>query len=139
MGLAVATLRKQNDKSGEPIGARPAFVIVGPTLESAAREVLTAEVVESTSNTMRGVARLVVEPRLESSRYPNNSAARWYLLGDPRSVAPFVLGTVGGSPLAPSVETLPTTPERFAMAWRSRIDFAIAQNDPRGAVRSEGA
>jgi hypothetical protein len=142
---AVAMMRAQVDKAGEPVGAVPGFLVVPPELEQYARQLmesieLTADVGQNgSSNPWRGTAEVVVEPRLSSPKYPNNSARAWYLIAKPESVPPFVLGAEGGSFPAPRTEEeRDKSLNTFAHKWRARIDFGVAQNDYRGAVKSAG-
>lgn len=74
-------LRSQKGLSGLPIRVTPKYLLVPPTLETPAEQLLTAIAAAKTAdvNPFAGSLTLVVEPRLAS-------ATRWYVAADPAEI-----------------------------------------------------
>lgn len=146
LALAIARMRSFTDKNGEPAGSAPAFLVVPPELELEGRRLLeSTEVTGETGgngskNPMRGVAKLIVEPRLSNSNYANASTTAWYLVADPFFTPAMVLGSGGltGAVPRPVIEMMASNPSNFNMSWRARIDFGVGMYDERGAVKATG-
>ena len=65
------------------LGLVPNLLVVPPALEKKAREILMADQINGTTNTMKGTATLHVEPRL-------NTDTEWHLLCTTRPVKPVI-------------------------------------------------
>ena len=61
---ARAAMRSLKNENGKPLGIEPMLLVVPPSLEAAALQLLNAEMINGTSNTMRGTAQLLVTPWL---------------------------------------------------------------------------
>jgi len=61
---ARASMGSMKGDYGKVLGLRPNLLLVPPSLEGAARRILTADIVASTSNVMRGTAEALVSPYL---------------------------------------------------------------------------
>ena len=110
---AITALRHQTDDAGRPIDVQPQFLIVPPSLEFAARQLLaSAEVccsgtgTDPTGNPVQGMLQLVVEPRLGVDT-PVDS---WYVSADARS-CPMIVG------MGPQ----DTPASRISGNWRGRF------------------
>lgn len=63
-GAARAALTGMKGDYGRPLGLRPNLLLVGPSQESAARQILNAEQINGTDNIWKGTAELLVTPWL---------------------------------------------------------------------------
>ena len=57
---ARAAMMAYKGENGEPLGIVPNLLVVGPSLEKAARDVTDAAVLGTNTNTMRGVMKTIV-------------------------------------------------------------------------------
>ena len=73
---------KLNSK-GRPLALVPDLLVVPPALEADARDILVADFINGTKNTMQGTAEIHVEPRLASD-------SAWFLLCTKRPVKPLI-------------------------------------------------
>ncbi len=71
------------NSKGRSLGLMPDLLVVPPALEAAARDILVADFVNGTKNTMQGTAQIHVEPRLKSD-------TAWFLLCTKRPVKPLI-------------------------------------------------
>ena len=63
---ARAAMMNVRADGGRVLGVSPTMLIVPPTLEAQAREILTNDMVDGSSNPWKGTASLIVSPFLES-------------------------------------------------------------------------
>ena len=68
---------------GESAALVPDLLVVPPALEADARDILVADFINGTKNTMQGTAEIHVEPRLASD-------SAWFLLCTKRPVKPLI-------------------------------------------------
>ena len=68
---------------GRSLGLVPDLLVVPPALEAAARDILVADFVNGTKNTMQGTAEIHVEPRLKTD-------SEWHLLCTKRPIKPLI-------------------------------------------------
>ena len=80
---ARAMMRGYKNSKGRSLALVPNLLVVPPTLEAKAREILVAEFINGTKNTMQGTAELHVEPRLTSD-------TAWFLLDTSRPIKPLI-------------------------------------------------
>lgn len=80
---ARAMMRGYKNSKGRSLALVPNLLVVPPALEAKAREILVAEFINGTKNTMQGTAELHVEPRLTSD-------AAWFLLDTSRPIKPLI-------------------------------------------------
>lgn len=78
-----AIMSVRGDK-GNSLGLVPDLLVVSPAMEEAARLILEADVINGTTNVMKGTAKLHVEPILAEK--PDS----WYLLCVSRFLKPFI-------------------------------------------------
>jgi len=86
--VARATMRAYQDNQGEPRneGELNLYVICRPELEGIVDEVLTADMLNNTTNTLKGAAKKVI-----SSRLPAGADVRsWYLMDASGNLKPMV-------------------------------------------------
>lgn len=81
---ARASIMSITNAAGEPLNLVPDKLVVPPALESKAREILLADIVNSTTNTMKGTAEPVV-----STQLAGNPDA-WYLLCTSMPIKPLI-------------------------------------------------
>lgn len=131
VALAVAQLRGQKSLDGLALNLQPAYLVVGPAKEVAARQLLAAVVATKASdvNVWSGFAELIVDANITGNE--------WYLFAAP-GVAPAVIyGYVAGSE-GPQVRTERDF-DTQAIKVAASLDFAVGAIDFRGAVKNAGA
>lgn len=132
LGLARRALRERKGLDGvTPISATPAFLLVGPELETLAEQVLSsiyaAEVGDV--NPFAGKLRLLVEPRL--------SGNDWYVFADPARLA-----TLQHAYLSSAQGVQIQRQEAWntlGLSFRAFLDFGAGWVDWRGAQYNAGA
>ena len=138
-----------NIEDGNPIALNPRYLLVPPELEVAADELfkstnLVATGVESSAqrdaqtNIHANKYMPVVSPYLSNSNFTGYSSTAWYLVGDPQDVPAFEIAYLNGVE-QPTVEEVPVAANVLGKAFRGYFDFGVAEQDPRGAVKSKGA
>lgn len=80
---ARAMMMNFKNSKGRSLGLVPDLLVVPPALEAAARDILVADFVNGTKNTMQGTADIHVEPRLKSD-------SAWFLLCTKRPIKPLI-------------------------------------------------
>ncbi|MCY0149857.1 Mu-like prophage major head subunit gpT family protein [Hoeflea sp. G2-23] len=131
IGAAVAALRAQKSLDGMVLNLQPAFLVVGPTYETAARQILASINATKASevNVWSGFATLVVDA--------NISGNAWYLFASPTVAPTVVFGYVGGAegPQVRSERDFDTQAVKVAAS----LDFAVGAIDFRGGYKNAGA
>ncbi|MGP2492291.1 prohead protease/major capsid protein fusion protein [Mesorhizobium sp. PUT5] len=127
----VKALRAQTSLDGLPLNLQPAYLVVGPDLEVAARTLLTAIAATKTSdvNPWANFAELVVDANLGATEH--------YLFTSPGAAPTVVYGYVAGSE-GPQVRTERDF-DTQAVKVAAGLDFAVGAIDFRGAVKNAGA
>jgi len=141
LAQAVTTLRRQTDRFDKPLNLQPRFLVVPPELEATGRAVLNSTEVGRvdagpSGNPMRGVAELIVEPRLSSAAFAGSSDAAWYLWSNPNEGAALV-GLLNGRE-SPTVESRDPGVNVLGLSWRAFVDFGVSLHEHRSAVFATG-
>jgi len=130
IGLAVAALRAQTSLDGMVLNLQPAFLVVGPAYETAARQILASVNATKASdvNVWSNFAELVVDANITGNA--------WYLFAAPSAAPVVVYGYVGGSegPQVRSERDFDTQAVKVAVS----LDFAVGAIDFRGAYKNAG-
>lgn len=131
VAVAVAALRGQKSLDGLPLNLQPAFLVVGPQQEVAARQLLAAITATKASdvNVWSGFAELIVDAEITDKR--------WYVFAAPGSAPAVVYGYVAGSE-GPQVRTERDF-DTQAVKVAAGLDFATGVIDFRGAFSNAGA
>lgn len=131
VGAAVAALRGQKSLDGLVLNLQPAFLVVGPAREVAARQLLAAVQATKASdvNVWSGFAELIVDAEITDNR--------WYIFASPGSAPVVVYGYVGGAE-GPQVRTERDF-DTQAVKVAAGLDFAAGAVDFRGAYLNAGA
>lgn len=84
------TMLLYKSENGEPLDINPRLLVVPPSLEKTAKQIVEAENISvgsgsTQTNVYKGTAEVLVVPRLEA-----NSATTWYLMDDTKSVKPLI-------------------------------------------------
>lgn len=146
LGAAVAAMRSQRDSQGFDLNIAPIALVVGPSLELTARNLLNSgELLGLTaSNTPSGnpvkgiVPNLIVEPRLaNSTRFSGTSTSQWYLFGGPNT-RPVTVGFLDNK-TTPTVEVADADFDTLGVQMRTFFDFGCALSDPKAAYKATGA
>ena len=80
---ARAMMQSFKNSKGRSLGLVPDLLVVPPALEATARDILIADYVNGTRNTMKDTAEIHVEPRLTSD-------SAWFLLATKRPLKPLI-------------------------------------------------
>lgn len=72
------------NEAGQPLNIVPDILLVPPALETEARMILEAELINGTTNINKGLAKVVVWPELA------DKPTQWHLLCTRRSLKPFI-------------------------------------------------
>lgn len=80
---ARAMMMSYKNSKGRSLGLVPNLLVVPPALEAAARDILVADFVNGTKNTMQGTAEIHVEPNLKTD-------TEWHLLCTNRPIKPLI-------------------------------------------------
>lgn len=131
VAAAVAALRGQKSLDGLVLNLQPAFLVVGPQQEVAARKLLAAVMATKASdvNVWSGFAELIVDAEITDKR--------WYVFAAPGSAPVLVYGYVAGSE-GPQVRTERDF-DTQAVKVAAGLDFAAGVIDFRGAYCNPGA
>lgn len=145
---ALINFRNQVDPNGQPLGAIPAILLTGPTLEVDALELLkaiqlvgtgqTANTRQPNINVWSGRYEPVVSSYLENASFTNYSTTAWYLLADPADV-PVVEACFLNGIEEPTVQTATPDFDTLGIAMRGFMDFGIKMQNFRGVQKSKGA
>ena len=81
---ARASMMSLTNSKGRALSLVPNLLVVPPALETAARDILVADYINGTKNTMQGTAKPLVVPQLAG----HDSA--WYLLCASRPIRPLI-------------------------------------------------
>jgi phage major head subunit gpT-like protein len=131
IGTTVSYLRKQKSLDGLPLNLSPAYLVVGPELEVAARQLLAAVTATKTAdvNVWANFAELIVDANITDQS--------WYVFASPSTAPVIVYGYVGGSegPQVRSERDFDTQAVKVAAS----LDFAVGAIDFRGAVKAPSA
>lgn len=146
---AAQKMKLQRDCWGEPIVARPRFLLVPPELGIIANQIVRSELLAAsgstdrtsvpTSNPYFGALDVLESPYLSLSTITGSSTTAWYLLSDPSILEAVELVFVDGV-TAPQVETfsLSENPHKLCYTWRAHMDFGAALMEPRAIVKVTG-
>lgn len=81
---ARAAIMSLTNSKGQPLNLVPDKLVVPPALEKDARDILVADFINGTRNTMQGTAKPVIAPQLAGSD------TAWYLLCTTRPIKPLI-------------------------------------------------
>ncbi len=146
LGAAIQAMKSQRDSQGFDIDIQPQALVVGPSLELTARNLLkSAELLaiatesQPNGNPVQGIVpHLVVEPRLaNSTRFENTSATQWMLFGGPRT-KPITVGFLNGMQ-SPTVDIQDADFDKLGVQMRVYHDYGCALGDPKAAYKATGA
>ncbi|MBV2183848.1 MAG: Mu-like prophage major head subunit gpT family protein [Rhizobium sp.] len=131
IGAAVAALRAQTSLDGMVLNLQPAYLVVGPAYETAARLILASVNATKTAdiNIWSSFAELVIDANITGNA--------WYLFASPAAAPVVVYGYVGGAegPQVRSERDFDTQAVKVAAS----LDFAVGSIDFRGAYKNAGA
>lgn len=135
---------KQVDSTGEPVAVDPSFLVVPPSLDVTARELVTATTVVTGEAATRPAANVVgkglevvTSPYLEAEGYAGNSATGWYLFGDPNLVDTFEVGYLKGRK-EPVVERGEFDLSKFGISYRVSHHFGVREQGTVGMAFAKG-
>lgn len=137
--LSIATLsaarqamRSQKGLDGKtPVGVRPAYLVVGPALETEAEQILAtlAATKADDVNPFSGSLQLIVEPRI--------TGKQWYVFGDKATAPVLEIATLTAAP-GPQIASREGW-STLGREYRVTLDLGVGVTDWRGAYRNAGA
>lgn len=130
VAVAVAALRGQKSLDGMALNLQPAFLVVGPQQEVAARQLLAAVTAAKSAdvNVWTGFAELIVDAEITDKR--------WHLFAAPGGAPVVVYGYVAGAE-GPQIRTERDF-DTQALKVAASLDFAAGAVDFRGAYLNAG-
>ena len=148
LATAIQKFRDQTDPAGDPVGYEPRFLVVPTALEQTAKELVTADRINtggsSTTdkvpnvNIYQGLFVPLVSAYLSKSTITGYSSTAWYLLADPMDCPVIEVAFLNGQE-EPTIETADADFETLGIQMRGYFDFGVAKQDYRGGVKSKGA
>jgi hypothetical protein len=144
---ALANMRNRKDSDGENLDIAGTVLLVPPSLEATALQVLNSQEVmryvsstvdnAPTANPVRNSLTLAVEPRLENSLYTGHSSTAWYVFSNPADGA-VAMAFLNGQQ-NPTVEQQEASFNTLGIAFRGFIDVGCSLADPAAALKMAGA
>lgn len=131
VSAARLALRKQTDAGSNLISITPAYLLVGPEIETAAEKFLASITPAKTddTNVFSGKLTLVVEPRL--------TGKQWYISASPAEVPSLEYSYLAGEP--GPVVSQEVGFDVDGLRFRVREDFGAGWLDHRGWFKNAGA
>ncbi|RMH19610.1 MAG: hypothetical protein D6701_04790, partial [Gemmatimonadetes bacterium] len=131
-------------KDQRPININAEILLVPPELEVTA-QILTGSAnidagggaARGDFNPWRGRYRVVSAPHLSDSSYTGYSATAWYLMANPQRLPTLEAVFLDGRE-TPQIERVAPPANQLGIGFRAYIDFGIALQDPKGAVKATG-
>jgi hypothetical protein len=124
------------------------YLVVPPALGVTAKELYTSRTVNTggsstktkvpDANVFAGKYEPLITPYISNSNISTNySSTLYFLFGDPADVAAYDIAYLNGKQ-TPTIERFDLTGGAVGIGFRGYMDFGIAEQDPRGAVRATG-
>jgi hypothetical protein len=145
---ALTAFQTQTDPFGKPIVQTPAFLVIPPQLEYAAKEILTSREILPyatsgkklpTTNVLYGTSlTTIISPYLNNAIFTGGSGTAWYLFGNPSSVDTLEITWLNGR-TAPYIEQDTEEFDKLGIRYRVYMDVGIQEIDWRGISKSTGA
>ena len=79
----MASIRNER---GTALNIKPCLLVVPPSLEAEGRKILTAELIDGTTNPWKGSAELLVDANVVNDEHPDN----WFLLDTSKAIKPVI-------------------------------------------------
>ena len=136
---------KQTDAAGESIAALPAFLVVPPSLEALADELVHSTTIITGEAVTRGSANVaarwglevVCAPYLENAAYAGNSSTGWYLFGNPDEIDTFEVAYLKGN-MNPIIDKGEFDLSRFGISYRVSHHFGVREQGTAGIAFANG-
>lgn len=85
-GAARASMASIRNERGTALNIKPCLLVVPPSLEAEGRKILTAELIDGTTNPWKGSAELLVDANVVNDEHPDN----WFLLDTSKAIKPVI-------------------------------------------------
>lgn len=136
----------QTKPDGTPMGIMPKILLVPMALWATAKNLMNGAVTAAAQSTptvtveniWKGMFDVVSSVYLQSSAISGSSSTAWYLLADPNNVAAIEVAFLDGME-SPTVETSDFDFDRLGIAMRAYMDFGVAKQEYRAAVKLKGS
>lgn len=145
---AVKMFRMLKDETKKLIGAKPAKLLVGPSLEVTADKLYNdtmliaagvggTEKLVTDGNPHAKKYKPVVSPYLEDADKTGNSTTAWYLLADPKFRAAIEAVFLNGVQ-NPVIESSAAEFNTLGIQLRGYMDFGVRKQDPKAGIKAPG-
>ena len=137
--------RRLNDPDGNPLGIRPALLLVPPGLQITAMTLnngnqLVASGLSSTSaknlepniNVLAGMFEVVVSNYLES--VSGGSQTTWWLVADGADLPALDVAFLSGQQ-SPTIEQVTPEADKLGITLRGYMDFGVTKGEPLSSLR----
>jgi phage major head subunit gpT-like protein len=144
LDAANAKFLNQTDPDGNPMSIAPRILLVPPALWSTAAALMSGTTLNQVpasnaavpnQNIWAGKYTVVTSPYMSNSAYTGNSAAAWYLLGDPNDAPVVEMAFLNGKE-TPTVESAEADFGMLGIAMRGFHDLGSSLQEYRAGVRS---
>lgn len=138
----ISRKKMKTTQDDSPLGIPPALLVVPTALEDKALMLCNARTFNNGTeannpadyNPNIGRYRVVAAPSLGYATFTNYSDTTWYLLADPRRLAAFEIAFLNGKQ-TPYVRQDELKIGSLGIAFDAHLDFGVAQEDWRGAMK----
>jgi hypothetical protein len=136
----------QTKPNGRPLGVAPKILLLPTALKTLGtilmqslklNEAATSGSPAAQDNPHAGKFTPVCSAYLGSASYTGNSQKAWYLFADPNMLPVIEVAFLNGVQ-EPTVESAQATLDRLGLDFRGYLDFGVALQDWRGAVKMKG-
>ena len=147
---AYTAFLNQTKPDGRPLGLEPRILLVPASLRvqadilTSSRQLIASIATTGSKSTlvpqdnpMAGKFQVVSSAYLGNATIPGSSNKAWYLLADPNVLAAVEVAFLNGVE-QPTVEQAVEDFETLGIKFRGYIDFGVAMQDPRAALKVKG-
>jgi len=143
LNTAVKAFRDMAGPDGNLLSLEPKLLLVPSALEATARKLYASqEMRDTTASTKTMVANIyhnrfkpIVVPELGNSSYTGYSATTWFLLADPKILAPIAMSFLNGQE-APTIESTDADFSTLGIQFRAYHDFGADMSEYRSSVKA---
>ncbi len=137
----------QTKPNGRPLGMSAKYILVPNALKVTAQllmsslemnQVPASNVALPSQNPHSGKFEVVTSAYLSNSALTGNSSTAWYLFADPKRLPAIEIAFLNGVD-RPTVQSAEADFNTLGIQYRGFIDFGIAVQDPRAAIKFAGA
>jgi hypothetical protein len=141
-GLTAAEVQfaTQERSKGRPLGIPAKYLVLPIALKVQAEILMRSTILDGHTelsgnmNPHSGKFEIISSPYLQAAAFKNSSPSNWYLLADPNRLPAFEVAFLSGKQ-QPTVERADADFNTLGVQFRGFIDFGVAVQDYRGALK----